>query len=745
MVSTQPAPPSSQDQDQEHAPVSSLPLEADPSGFTERAPALLSLLPDEVLRLALARGEGLAVHAALTARLDREPSGAVRDTLRELLGNRALFVMAERPPRLGHFLGTGVALVGLPAPEQQQTPFIATRAVSVLGVPLWPLGEHLIQRARDGRLEVLGRVAAASGSSRRWRRRILGLAAAGLAATGLGLAPFVVREVQLANGLSRPVEVRLDDRTVTLQPGELVQEEVYSLGSPYHVEARWPGAQEPFEALSLESSQHAVYNVLDAASLRLEDPARKGLTIPLEGRTASVESGGHLQWQGGWESKFREYAQAGRTSDAANLARAVFLADPSEQQAAEDAARMLAQSQPREALGFAADLQRRFPEDPALNRLAQELFLALGKREEAYAQYKAWAQKAPDSAQRALWAAQVAPLNEQRAYYTFLKERFPDAPEVKRAVARLRYADGFPKEALELLDAALAKSPETFEDLELRVRVMMTLQQWREASGAINKFAGDPKHASWELAVLGGRVAQIVGPTRTQYVTRELIPPAFTSSPERMAAFALLTGERAVTDKDLKAIADPTAREAIELTRSIFQDWDKAVGLASEASDLVLSRLDSETAALLGLELSRRGQAEAADRVFGSSLSLMAARGSLEAYVREGQAKRDFPLLPPGLQAAAYLVRASAMKEGGATELGYARSADSLDGMARRALDASYQIPEPVRVTPSKYWPHLHAHHIDIIQIIGRDTPEALRPEPPKPPEERAPRPWPAP
>ncbi|MFL5346517.1 MAG: tetratricopeptide repeat protein, partial [Hyalangium sp.] len=432
MVSTQPAPPNSQPQEQEDTtvPIPSLPLEADPSGFTERAPALLSLLPDEALTLALSRGDGFAVHAALAARLARESSGAARDTLRELLGNRALFVMAERPPQLSHFLGTGVSLVGLPAPEQQQTPFIATRAVCVLGVPVWPLGEHLVQRGRDGRLEVLGRAVAASGSTNTWRwLGVLGLAGAGLAAVGLGLAPFVVREVQLANGLSRPVEVRLDDRTVTLKPGELVRQQVYSLGSPYHVEARWPGAQEPFEALSLESSQRAVYNVLGAASLGVGNPAEELLPAPLEGRTASLESDERVDWQGDWESKFRGYAKMGRSRDAANLAKAVFLADPSELKVGEDAARMLARSQPREALGFAADLQRRFPEDPALNRLAQELFIALDKREEAFAQYNAWAQKDPGSVQRALWAARVAPLNEQRALYAQLRERFPASPE----------------------------------------------------------------------------------------------------------------------------------------------------------------------------------------------------------------------------------------------------------------------------------------------------------------------------
>src|SRR5690606_4463115 len=119
-----------------------------------------------------------------TARLAREPSGPLRDTLRKILDDRALFVVAERPPWLAAFLGTGVELASLPPPEKQDTPFLATRAVCLFGVPLWPLGEHLVRRGRDGKLDILGRVAVARRS--RVKRWVKGLALGALALAGAG-------------------------------------------------------------------------------------------------------------------------------------------------------------------------------------------------------------------------------------------------------------------------------------------------------------------------------------------------------------------------------------------------------------------------------------------------------------------------------------------------------------------------------------------------------------------------------
>jgi tetratricopeptide (TPR) repeat protein len=702
----------------------------DPGGFSERAPALGSLLPDEALSLALARADASALHAALTARLGREPAGPVRDALRELLANRALFVVAERPPWLATLLGTGVELSGLPPPEQQETPFIATRAVSVFGVPVWPLGEHLVRKSRDGTLEVLGRVAAAPRSrASQWVKRLtLGVLA--LAGAGAALAPFVVREVRIANGLSRPVEVRLDDELISLQPREIARKRMYSLGMPYQVEARWPGAERPFESLSLEASQQAVYNVLGAATL-----AGEGERVIL---------------RGDWKDTVHVQAQAGRWQEAAKLCRAVFLADPTQLEAGEEAARFLVRNEREAAAAFASELARRFPDDTTVGQLAQEVFLALGQRAEALAVYEALAREAPGSIQRALLAAQAAPPEERHSVYTRVMERFPEAPEAMRAMARLRLADGFPSEARELLDQAMAKSPESLEDLELRVRTLLSLKKFREASRAVRQFHENPSHRSWELALLAGKLARITGPTTTAYVARDLIPPELTHSPEHLAAFAVLTGESTVTDAELKLVADPTVRDALDLTRTLFKNFEQAVERAATTPDEALRHLDPETAAVLALELSRRGDMQAAERLFNARLKLMAAREPLEAYVYSGVVRPDLTVLHPGLLAAAYLVRARADEQNRLVEQSYARWTDVLGGIARRALDASYE--EPVvreEYVPARPYQRRSAHNFRIIHIYrSSDPPPPPGPPPtpaPKPEENRIPRPWAAP
>jgi len=142
MVSTGTVPPNPSEQQ--------LPMEADPSGFTERAPALGSLLPDEALARALAGGDALAVHAALVARASRERAGPVKATLKALLAQPELFAVSEAPPRLGVVLGTGISFVGLPSSPQQDEPFVATRALRLLSLPVWPLSQHLVRRGREG-------------------------------------------------------------------------------------------------------------------------------------------------------------------------------------------------------------------------------------------------------------------------------------------------------------------------------------------------------------------------------------------------------------------------------------------------------------------------------------------------------------------------------------------------------------------------------------------------------------------
>jgi hypothetical protein len=708
------------------SPLPSLPPEADPSGLTERAPALATLLPDEALSLALARGDTHAVHATLIARLASEPPGPPRDTLQQLLAQPELFAVAERPPRLGELLGTGLALVGAPSPDKQQQPFVATRALRLFRVPLWPLSQHLVRRGKDGELEVLGGVPSTTGLRVMRAVSVLAVGAVVLVGFVAGLMPLLLREVHIINGLSRPVYVEVDDRPqVKLEPGTAVTERVFSLAGKISVYSRWDESLSPFELLSVSAGPRIVYNILGAASVQVDDPEDPAAPRQLEEFLASLEPGEELvSWKGGWEDTAREYADAGRWRQATEVAEEVALADPTALRAREEALRWTPRYDRAEAESFLPRLIDRYPDDRSAHELVQDVSIAMGRSERSRKYYAQWAAEAPDSVLRALLHARsLLPEDQPRAYASVL-ERFPNSPEAKNEAARLYLEDNAPQKALELLELV----PTSLEGVELRVRALITLKRLREASNTVRIYSLDPKHLSWELAVLAGRLDRLAGPTRAQYITHDLIPPPLTQSPEHMVAFALLTGESTVKDAELRAIIDPAAREALEITREITQDLKKATERASTARDSVLGRIPLEAAAVLALELSRNGDAHGASRVFGSHLALSLAKEPLETFLFTGTESPRMALLPPALHATAHLIRARSLELEAQKreEQSHARQVEVLGGFARRALDPGYAEYDPNPPPPIR---HYGCGRRQIIQIIKGGGPPAQAPQ----------------
>jgi len=736
MVSTGTRPPHPAEQEPEplaqQAPPLALPLEADPSGFTERAPALGSLLPDEALSRALAGGDALAVHAALVARASRERAGPTRATLKALLAQPALFAVSEAPPWRGGALGTGVSFVGLPPSPKQYEPFIATRALRLLGLPVWPLSQHLMRRGRDGELEVLGRVP--NGLGLRVKRVLAGASAGLVVLAGMGLAatPFVMRELFLVNGLSQPVEVSVDGQRLQLAPGQMTQRWKFSVGRPYRVTAAFLGAP-PFQELSVEPSQRAVYNVLGAASVAAREPQGLPSRQPLPGTVASLPEEKLLVVSpGGWQRRVQEQADQGAYREAAELALAVALVDPLDVRAREEFARHMLRLPYEEATGLVWKLHKRYPEDFAVSRLVQDALVTLGNEPQMLRYFSQPRYQDAKSVQDALLYARSRPPEEQRQAHAAVLERFPEAPEAQRALARLRLADGYAEGALKLLEAARSRAPESLEDLELRVRALVSLKQVREASGAVSEYARLPGRGSWELAVLGSRLARLAGPTRTQYVLEEVMTPGMLATPEAEVSFALLTGYAPVNPTQLSAVKEPVASEALELTRATLMNLQAAVVQAQGRKDPVLRRLPLEAAAVLALELSHLRQEEAADRLFYSHFALMHAREPLRTYVMRGELHPRFWLLAPELQAAAFLVRARAVQRDAFVQRAYARWTEVLGGFARRALDPKYEEPVEREV---KLADGREQDGRDIIHIVHPGPrPEELGP--------RVPRPW---
>lgn len=112
-----------------------------------------------------------------------------------------------------------------------------------------------------------------------------------------------------------------------------------------------------------------------------------------------------------------------------------------------------------------------------------------------------------------------------------------------------------------------------------------------------------------------------------------------------------------------------------------------------------------------------------------------------------GAVRPDFFLLPPGLQAAAYVIHARAVKENRLVDQAYARWTDGLGGMARQAFGV--KEPEPKMWKDPKYdfrerprWAHVYINLRELTQ------PPPPPPEPPPMPapersREQLPRPWP--
>jgi hypothetical protein len=746
----------------------SLPPEADPSAFLERAPALASLLPDEALAQALARGDASALYRALLVRLAVEPAGPARDTLAELVADRTLFAMAESPPTVRSVLGTGTALSGAPREDAPEAPYIATRVFRLLGVPLWPLGQHLVRRGRDGAPQVLGGVPRSLGFHALRGGAVAAFAAVGLGVPALLATTVLTREVNVVNGLSRPVRVCVDGRCQVLGPLQSTRDTFVSLPGTRHVEASWPGEAVPFETVALPTHARAVYNVLGAApAFAMPAPGASSSEPPrpLVGIDSLRDSEALEVRAGGWRETFQAHADAGQWLPAATLAQAVALADATALPARELAARAwLRLKDPAQAARFGERLVARYPEDISAHRLHQDLLIASGRLREARTRYAELAASQPQSVEFALLKARLEEPGAQQDRVKEVMLRFYSAPAANRALARLYFLAERSGEALQLLDEVRGGAPESLEDLELRVRCLLALHRVGDASNEVRRYGQEVKHHGWDFAVLAGRLARVAGPDRTQYITRDFLPPEpraeeeslpvgnYTlrgfepeegatrrtrplppaslvdslTGRERSLLFELTAGDGTVKEKELRALTPGPTRDALVLARAIVTDLEEALALAVKAPDSVLSRLEPDAAAVVALELSRLKRTQEAERVFGSSLPLLLARETLERYVREGPGDggRDaLRQVSPGLRVAAHLVRARHHPEPDPSlEYLPARDADALPGFARRALD-TWQDPVKERVPPTQAGWFNHTHHHEIIQIIREEPP----------------------
>ena len=705
---------------------------SDPSGLLERAPRLARLLPDEALASALARGDAWTVRAVLVRRLQHEPPGPTRELLAALVEDRAAFVTTVRTPRTRSVLGTGLRWKGRPAPDAPQAPFVAARTVSVLGLSVWPLDDYLVRASPTAPLQVIGQVPPPAG--RAWRRAgiVAGVALGVCVGVGVGgalLDARRVRAVSVVNGLSRPVEVRIGAQHWVVAPGTQEQGTLKLEDAAPHATASWPGAEKPFEDVVLPTDgERLIYNVRGVAMLEGRRPS-VAATIPdrrtLAGSGASLFPEEALfVAKADWESTVRAHMEAGRWRLAGQVASAVAEVDPLNTRARELAARcfLVSDAQPpanlpaalrsRDTIGFAHMLMNRWQEDLGAQVLAQDLLGFVGVGETARARYSEHAQQFPDSPLAALYLTraltQTTPLTQVLPAYEELARRFPDSPEVGRALLEVRWLQeledprlsrqetGDPSraqvmETARLADALVAKHPpQTVEALELFVRIYLRAHRRDAATALVHRFGQDPRHRSWDFLVLAGRVAAVAGPAHTPYVLRDWIPAALSRQPGRMLLLDLLIGQRLPGNEEVAMLASPNDSPVIVYTREVLRPSQRIAEWIAKMPEAELSQLEPEVAALFALELTRTGNA-GAKHLFHASLPLLLAREPLLKFLKTGDVTPAFSRLAPGLRAAALVVRARRESKEGylvfTERLDGLEGLDALQGFATRAAD----------------------------------------------------------
>ncbi|RYZ38380.1 MAG: hypothetical protein EOO71_24230 [Myxococcaceae bacterium] len=714
--------------------MSSLALPTDPSGLLERAPRLAELLPTDVaLSEALARGDTWKVHALLVRRLEKERPGPTRELLAALVEDRGAFVTSAPTPRTPSFLGTGLRWKGRPASTAPEAPFVAERAVTVFGLRVWPLNDYLVRAVPSAPLQVIGQVPPPARRSLR-RAGVVGCAVLGLCA-GVGLGGALLsmgheRAVTVVNGLSRPVEVRIGTQHWSVAPGARIDGvvKVENDAAP-HAKANWPGSEWAFEDVVLPTDgEHLVYNVRGAAtleghSLSASHPTDLAGRRPLSGVGSVLFPEEQLVVaKANWESTVLAHMEAGRWQAAGQVASAVAEVEADNVRARELGARsvLLADAQapaqpPRDpraknTQAFAWMLMHQWQNDPGAQSLAQDLLFHVGQGKPTLERYYEHENAFRDQPLPALYLRRARTMEVLSSLalpeYEGMAKRFPDSPDVGRALLEARWRQELEdplrsrqqaedaslervRETSRMAEALAAKHPpESVEQLELFVRIH--LRAWRRdaATALVHRFGQDPRRRSWEFLVLAGRLAEAVGPAHTPYVLQDWIPAPLGRQPERMMLLNLLTGRRSPKEPERMSLPSATDRAVLGLTRDVLEDPKHAMELAVKESEAVLSRLDPEVAALLALELARTGDARA-KHLFNASLPLMLGREALLKFLHTGEVTPAFSRLAPGLRAAAVLTHARAEAKEGYTvfnaRLDGLEGLDALGGFAVRA------------------------------------------------------------
>jgi hypothetical protein len=500
------------------------------------------LSKDPLLAPILNNNRGAKLHDALRARLALENNATRKRLIEEVLANRRWFLEPiAKAPSLSTVNGIGTMLYGESEKEPDGT-HIATLCFVFFFIPLVPIAQYLVQSMGGRKWTFYGKVPT-SKTVKRWRQVVaLGAVAAGLAIAFSVMEGRGHSNVHFVNGLDVPVKIQAgklslrvaaNDRVmkrmkkdsysvrVTTDDGRLIEEEKVAVPGAYDVVA---------------------YNVLGAAALYQQPVTYTTARLPGESKDEPVFAVGkrfiaedHVNFvfseppstismskgqmsttrhrfdvaRGGWKLSAAILLSQKRPEDAARLVEAVAALQPNHENTMMVATTVVERARgPAGMAAFVSKLADSHPESVELQRLAQNVLLAQGKRAELIARYRERADQHPESASAAYLAARVRPLAERAALFQELAKKFPDDVNVRRSLAWTLLQTRRFSEAAEAF-ALLGKLPHQAdpEELENQVQALVALKRAGEAARLVAGVA----RKGGDHALLYARVALVAG------------------------------------------------------------------------------------------------------------------------------------------------------------------------------------------------------------------------------------------
>ena len=647
-----------------------IPPQVTPSAIDEY---LERLERDPVAGPILRSGDRLRLYEWLRERQDTTADPQERRLLAVLLRERRRFlVVLDERPRARAVLGTGARFLDAEDPQPQDESAIVTLYLSVLYLPVLPLGQYLARTIALGRREILGQVPLAP--RLRWWQR--GLVVITLAATFLAVLSLRIdshyREVRFVNGLDIPVRVSLGRANVFFVAAQgRVPRRLGRGVYPVTVLTR-DGVILDKDSIQIpEQADTLLYNILGAAPLYAEQLAppkppgnsvppatsaplpveqyagqrfiaRQGIDYlfetPPEGAvgTRQTDQGvWHLDMApGGWPTALQVLA-ADRLVEAAALAESIYRAEPSFEPAMQYASYFIGEARGPEALlGFAREVVAKHPDSVEAHRVYQQAMLLAGRHVECLAEYRALHERQSNSPMMGYLRARIERPAEALPLIGDLVKRFPEDPNLRRALAALlleqrRFAEAVPHFVKYKALAPQDRRPV----LEPLARARVATGHATEAAQEVRQFIDEQATGDPELSVLYARVARLAGDEAP-------LPPDhyFGGSgdahryPSRLWFTCLVEGQAAQPEA-LSTVGDARLRALLELECTAWHDLDRALELARKAPIELVDQLDSSVVLLLAGELGRRGDVQAAGRLLDHLTDLSIDRAALKAYM----------------------------------------------------------------------------------------------------------------